>query len=240
MSIDGISLHEDLAKQPWQGSYLIQRLEKPHKTDHPWMKENGNPFAFGGGLLRGGLSKEGFALIRDLWEFDYMGASEFEWGAVPSALKAMAAYSEAKCLCCFQACLTGPAPDLGERKGKRRDDSMLGYADKHKTETKLGHAFVCCHLAHKDEVIKTLGEIACNTEWGDGEIHLKESSFAWRAIFNQPHARVIGGLELDNGWLYLSAEARDSIAGFKKIFCPLDSENVDIKYEKKKKAKTRG
>lgn len=64
-------------KQP----YLIQRLNAATKTV--------NPFSFGGGIANGTLSKEGFDILRTIFSFDYMGAAEFEWGAVPTALKAL-------------------------------------------------------------------------------------------------------------------------------------------------------
>jgi len=66
-------------------TYLVQRLKKP--------QEKINPFNFGGGLENGGLSNEGAELINKIWSFDYMGASEFEWGAIPKALQRIAQYS---------------------------------------------------------------------------------------------------------------------------------------------------
>jgi hypothetical protein len=60
-------------------SSLIQRLEKPLGFD--------NPFSFGGGYRNGGVSSEGMAVLRDIFSFEYMGAAEFEFGAVPAALE---------------------------------------------------------------------------------------------------------------------------------------------------------
>lgn len=57
--------------------YLIQRLLAPSTP---------LPFAFGGGLLNGGINKEAMSIIKNVFSFDYMGAAEFEWGAVPTAL----------------------------------------------------------------------------------------------------------------------------------------------------------
>jgi hypothetical protein len=68
-------------------SYLIQRLTRP--ADAGRMGDLVNAFSFGGGLVNGGLSKEAMTLIRGVFSFDYMGAAEFEWGAVPRALGAM-------------------------------------------------------------------------------------------------------------------------------------------------------
>lgn len=67
-------------------SYLIQRLQRPHV---PMGRLKDNPFAFGGRLRNGGLSDEAMDLLRPVFAFDYMGAAEFEFGAVPEALSGM-------------------------------------------------------------------------------------------------------------------------------------------------------
>jgi hypothetical protein len=64
-----------MIKQSW----LIQRLLAPSKTD--------NPFSFGGGYKNGGLTEETMALLRPIFSFDYMGAAEFEFGRLPTALE---------------------------------------------------------------------------------------------------------------------------------------------------------
>lgn len=70
---DTLTLRSEMRK-----SYLIQRLNKPMAFD--------NPFSFGGGIRNGGLRDEVMDLLRGVFSFDYMGASEFEGGAVPAAL----------------------------------------------------------------------------------------------------------------------------------------------------------
>ena len=66
-------------------SWLIQRLEKSHGAIGTW--------SFGGGLINGGLSKKAMAILKEIFSFDYMGSSEFEWGAVPAALNFIAQQS---------------------------------------------------------------------------------------------------------------------------------------------------
>ena len=66
-------------------SYLIQRLMAPRDGSSKIDKAL-NCLAFGGGLKNGGLSDEAADMLRSIFRFDYMGASEFEWGAVPEAL----------------------------------------------------------------------------------------------------------------------------------------------------------
>lgn len=66
-------------------SYLIQRLEQPR--GHGLFA---GAFSFGGGMKNGGLSDDAMGLLREIFSFDYMGSSEFEWGSVPYALSQIA------------------------------------------------------------------------------------------------------------------------------------------------------
>lgn len=208
MSIDGIKIHGTIDEQPWRNPYLIQRLDRPRTSDGP-LGDISRCFAFGGGLKDGGMSKEAYALVAKLWRFDYMGASEFEWGAVPAALAAIYEYRKAEVLDGFILRLTGPAPIV---KNKR----LPQYADCDKTKTKTADLVVLCHKAHRTNVIDTLERLT-ESDYVQ-EPRLKEASHAWRATFHQPHADVIGGLELDNGWIYLSAEAKESVKGLQQLF----------------------
>jgi hypothetical protein len=69
-----------------RNTYLVQRLQKPYPGC-----EN-NPFNFGGGLRCGGLNKEAFDVINKVFKFDYMGAAEFEFGAVAKSIKNIVEY----------------------------------------------------------------------------------------------------------------------------------------------------
>lgn len=66
-------------------SYLVQRLEKPI-SGSGLLADLASAFSFGGGLVNGGIPKEGMAIIKKIFSFDYMGSAEFEWGIVPSCL----------------------------------------------------------------------------------------------------------------------------------------------------------
>lgn len=72
-------MNEELVlKQRMDRTRLIQRLTYPN--------EFANGLAFGSGPVNGGLTKEAMDILNEVFSFDYMGASEFEWGAVPAAL----------------------------------------------------------------------------------------------------------------------------------------------------------
>jgi hypothetical protein len=75
-------------KKEMSNTWLIQRLQKPAKWTIETKKDN--PFSFGGGLHNGGLSDKAMDLIRGIFQFDYMGSAEFEFGAVPTALQFLA------------------------------------------------------------------------------------------------------------------------------------------------------
>jgi len=65
---------------------LIQRLKNPDGQIH---------HAFGGGIKNGGLSNEAMEGIKNVWAFDYMGNSRFEYGKVAEALTKIKDYSQA-------------------------------------------------------------------------------------------------------------------------------------------------
>ncbi len=67
---------------------LIQRLTKPSGSI--------NHFAFGGGLIDGGLSNESVDVIKNIFGFDYMGSAKFEFGRVPETLQFIAEQSQKK------------------------------------------------------------------------------------------------------------------------------------------------
>jgi hypothetical protein len=71
-------------------SHLIQRLNKPNGI---------NKNAFGAGLELGGFSEKSFVLFSEIFSFDYMGAAEFEYGAVPKCFESIAKNGHNYILC---------------------------------------------------------------------------------------------------------------------------------------------
>lgn|SRR3990167_5086864 len=65
-------------------SWLIQRLLKPRPSSIA------NVFSFGGGLKNGGLSDDAMSMLNPIFSFDYMGSSEFEFGAIPEFFQEIA------------------------------------------------------------------------------------------------------------------------------------------------------
>ena len=71
----------------FHGTHLVQRLKKPFMKLGMAIR---NSFAFGGGFKDGGLNPEAAALLGEIFSFDYMGAAEYEFGAVADAFKTIA------------------------------------------------------------------------------------------------------------------------------------------------------
>ena len=86
---------------------LIQRLMIPRGV--------GTAFAFGGVYPRGGLSEKAVEILKDIWDFDYMGATEFECGEVPGALQTIAKYSSAGRACTGRVRLIKDVPYICEQ-----------------------------------------------------------------------------------------------------------------------------
>lgn len=74
----------DLTPSEYNKPRLIQRLKEPffNEKNEPSI----NPFGFGGGLVNGGISDDAMKILSRVFEFDYMGSAEYEWGAVPESL----------------------------------------------------------------------------------------------------------------------------------------------------------
>lgn len=66
---------------PAMSAYLIQRLTRKPESD--FMAKLSQ--VFGGGML--GLSADGWKVCQSVFDFDYMGAAEYEFGAISAAMR---------------------------------------------------------------------------------------------------------------------------------------------------------
>lgn len=169
--------------RPMQPSWLVQRLNKPYGG--PFGPDN--PFSFGGGLRNGGLTDEAMGLLRGIFSFDYMGAAEFEFGAVPEALQGLA--KDAADLDAF----TISVP-LAQVPADFRDKSKAipeGAAE----------IYVICRHKQANEVTKRI-EGWTKEAWPS----LKEGLRLTAALrpFNEWDERTVGWLELDNGFFFFT------------------------------------
>jgi len=170
-------------------SYLIQRLEKPlRQTDG---KVVANPFSFGGGLVNGGLTKEAMALIGKIFTFDYMGAAEFEWGAVPEALQKIA--KNTSDYIAFKQQIKFHYKKTFLKKGNDVRGSQT--------------IFIICRKEWKEEVVKRISTKA------KGDFGKRKDNFTTKVYVGLDFAlggtdiydkRIKGWLELDNGYFFFT------------------------------------
>lgn len=169
-----------------KSSWLVQRLDKP--TTGRSVLGADNPFAFGGGLRNGGLSDEAMGLLREVFSFDYMGAAEFEFGAVPEALDGMAKDHHLLTSDRAEVDLTTLAPDFRDKT----------------TYTGTAPVYVIARKAHVEEAKRRI------CEWAERgySSRLKEATHLDMALRpGRPDwHRTEGWLELDNGFFFFTSE----------------------------------
>jgi hypothetical protein len=167
-------------------SFLVQRLEKPSVV--------ADAFAFGGGLRNGGLSEDAAKLLRGIFSFDYMGAAEFEFGAVPKALQAIA-----NCETLIAFPLRWPLSKVAPHWKLRRTPEAKA------PPKALAELFVIAPAEWRDEVVARI------KQWASEEYNgsLKESTYLNTALrpLEDWDSRRIGWLELDNGFFFFKERA---------------------------------
>ena len=166
-------------------SYLIQRLEKPIKSDGSLLSKISNAFSFGGGLVNGGFSKEAMNILNSIFSFDYMGSAEFEYGAVPKALSKI---FEDKTIVAKEITVGYKYKDWKSRKELAGSNTV----------------FIICPKEDLKEVCKRI-QVYGNREYRrDTEYDTKERVCLDEALAKGSESRTCGWLELDNGYFFFT------------------------------------
>lgn len=174
-------------------SWLVQRLNRPFKSTGLL---GDNPFSFGGGLKNGGLSEEAMSLIRSIWEFDYMGSAEFEFGAVPEALQRIAKSTE--------LIATHFLFDVSSIKMEKWELDRM-KKDGLTPNTGLVPIYIICDITDLEEIISRVSSWAHKAY----ETDLKETTHLQAVLTGRDalwHGRTGGWLELDNGFFFFTDE----------------------------------
>lgn len=162
-------------------SYLIQRLQQPIGKV--------NPFSFGSG--GSGMGKDNMEVLAQIWSFDYMGAAEFEYGAVPTALNKMIAEETTLVASAFDV------PYSYDFHGFTKDHPAKLYEGKKKV-------YYLCNTEHENDV-KTLIAL-----WAKGTVgNTKESILFDMSLADLPkdiNREIVGWWELDNGFMFFTDE----------------------------------
>jgi hypothetical protein len=173
-----------------ESSYLIQRLLKPYPVKEGSILKD-NPFAFGGGLMNGGLSNDAMDLLRPIFRFDYMGSAEFEFGEVPKTLSKIAENRDKYIAFEFLV--------------KYKYDSWF---KKRQTVEGKKSVYVICQAEWVDEVKSVICHHANNARRKGDKYFTKEAVFLDRSLAlleGDDWAKDYQGwLELDNGYFFFS------------------------------------
>jgi len=197
-------------------THLVQRLMRPYKTDGDSNMDKllkANPFAFGGGLKNGGISEDGMEMIRNVFQFDYMGASEFEWGAVPKALAKV--YKNAKDYIAYETLIPWKYRNWTPRLKK--------------SETTKGKSlvYIICHKEWMRDVIDFIKRQAANPY--NKKDFLKEVTLLQGALAKPDDRHPCGWLELDNSYFFFTD--KKMYEGTCKLFDVKKVEKVIVKKE---------
>lgn len=171
-------------------TWLIQRLQKPHPCTGSPLARLDEVFAFGGG--GSGLTKEASEMLSRVFSFDYMGAAEFEFGALPKSLRPFA--SDADKLIAFTVQLK-PGEFAGHWKRRPRRGEKDTMAPK-----KPATIYALCRADDREYVIGVIRRCAMDKQ------DLKEPSYLARALdpVDEWDQRTCGWYELDNGFFFFT------------------------------------
>lgn len=167
--------------------YLIQRLKKPFKLNEPsdMMKAFSEAFSFGGGKVRGGISKEAWEVLSRIWRYDYMGSAEFEFGAVPQSLDRVIGLREENKLVKFEFNV------IAKRFNYKTD----------KQETADAVVYIVCEEQHKAKVEIYIKALANTNE----AFITKEYVGLGESICGQEyHKDTVGWHDIDNDYLFFT------------------------------------
>jgi hypothetical protein len=193
----------------YRPTYLIQGLEKPVNAKR-------NPFSFGGG--GSGLTTDAEELVSSVWSWRYMGAAEYEFGAVQKALSTIHDNASAGKMVATMVEIVATGKTM---KDIWRRNGILKRAKPERTAV-----FVLCRADQLECVGITLNAIVNYAEikyhghenpckvWLKRSIALGENLYDLRYQDNKRplgdlelnNKRPLGGLELDNGWIFTYEE----------------------------------
>lgn len=169
-----------------KSSWLIQRLRKPQEDKFI------NPFSFGAG--GGRLTKEARQALREAFDYDYMGAAEFEFGAVREALEQI-----------FDKRGSFVTAELEIPTSSVRIESWEKHHYKKPEGKKTLTVFIFCQKEHLDEVKELVIKLATD----ENSKTLKERTmlrYKFLEALDGYQDNIGGWLELDNGFFFFTDE----------------------------------
>lgn len=180
-------------------SKLIQRLSIPEGDVDAF---GDNPYVGAGPVLNWGISQESMKALRGVVVFDYMGAAEFEWGAIEKAMRLVADHRMIEELMGFV--ITIPL----------REVERTFFDEENEPPDGDGTVWVICRKEDANEVSRRIrawakndvdrfGKHDCDPEW-----YLLETTRLNAALRPNPvwPSKICGWFELDNGFFFFTEE----------------------------------
>lgn len=192
-------------------TYLIQRVSAPRLGG----LGIANPFSFGGG--GGRLSQEALELLAPVFSFEYMGAAEYEYGAVPEGLNKIFQLAKNENL----------AFSTMDVKLKSIKFDKYGYEDWTERQADTMPVYVIGSKTDMEEIRRRIHLLAtdenrCLADMPRAKLHeglyVRDAPFLNRQLkFEHKYDRpVLGWLELDNGFFFTID--KNMAEGFGKLF----------------------
>ena len=174
----------------YHSPYLIQRLLPPSQHEIKGIRVD-QVFAFGGG--GSGLSEKAWELLKPCFEFDYMGAAEFEFGALPKSLDPFSKSELMKFQIDFKAKDIKPSSDRLWSKDK---DKLPKQPD--------GTVYVLCRKKDQEFVTDAIKGFAKETFYTKEGVRLNN---ALDPIDGRASRRACGWYELDTGFFFFTDQS---------------------------------
>lgn len=176
---------------------LIQRLETPIGDVDVF---GDDPYINAGGIANWGLTDEAMKLLRGIVKFDYMGAAEFEWSAIPKGLKKIADHAQAGEL--IGTYISIPLAEVERTFFDKANEPPEG----------VGTVWIICREEDLVEVERRIKAWAANdydrfgAHDSDPQWWLCEPTHLNAALRSNPSwpSKICGWLELDNGFFFFT------------------------------------
>ena len=158
-------------------SYLIQRLKKPYTGEVKTPLQALCKF----GLAATGITKELSEALSSICIWDYMGSAEYEFGAIPKALRAMATLK-----------LTTTVESINYKYRDYRNSKDI---------TGILPIYIIALKEDLQEVTNRIKTLAI------GGLRCKEHPNFAESLANHEYSKdIYGWLELDNGYMFFKDE----------------------------------
>jgi hypothetical protein len=171
-------------------TWLLQRLSAPIQSKGEGPLKNAHR-VFGGGML--GLSEVAWDVLDQIWDIDYMGAAEFEFGELPKCLTRMIKAKDN--LERFEVTLTS---------SEIRKDNWRPVAGRITKKT----VYVIAPKHLKEDVIATIKDLAKD------KVRLKEYSMFHTALLKEhfvndrdkEYIKACGWIDIKNDYMFFTSE----------------------------------